>query len=107
MFVCSFTLNAKIAEDDGDDDVERARQTVVVARRQIVCHLERREKKQRRGRFALRLAAVSWSDKRRIKGSLSIGSTLRVLTKTRAGTGGVQGNKIHSGVIWTLRIPKM
>ena len=29
------------------------------------------------------------------------------LTKTRLGTGGVQGNKIHSGVLWTLRIPKM
>ena len=39
MFVCSFTLNAKIAEDDSDD-VERARQTVVGVRRQIVCHLE-------------------------------------------------------------------
>ena len=39
MFVCSFTLNAKIAEDD-DVGVERARQTVVVARRQIVCHLD-------------------------------------------------------------------
>ena len=33
--------------------------------------------------------------------------SLRVLTKTRVGTGGVQGNQIHSGVIWTLRIPKM
>ena len=32
--------------------------------------------------------------------------SLRVLTKTRAWTGGVQGNKLHSGVIRTLRIPE-
>ena len=74
MFVCSFTLNAKIAKDDGGDDdvdVERARQTVVVARRQIVCHLEG-DGGEERGRFALRLAAISWSDERRIKESLSM-----------------------------------
>ena len=33
--------------------------------------------------------------------------SLHVLTKTRVGTGGVRGNQIHSGVIWTLKIPKM
>ena len=71
MFVCSFTLNAKIAKDDSDD-VERARQTVVVARRQIVCHLEGDGGEERRGRFAWRLAAIFWSDKRRIKESLSM-----------------------------------
>ena len=50
--------------------------------------------------------AVGWHDS--VFHEFWIGDkTLRVLTKTRAGTDGVQGNKIHSSVIWTLRIPKM
>ena len=32
---------------------------------------------------------------------------LRVLTICRVRTSGVQGNQIHSGTLWTLRIQKM
>ena len=35
------------------------------------------------------------------------GMSLRILTKSRVRTGGVQGNQIHTITVWVLRIPKM